>query len=254
MTRTRIAIPTPTSFDPAYNRANFPDYVAAIEEAGGVAVEVGLSLSDQEAAQLSRSCGGILLPGSPADVDPAKYGQERDAETAAADPDRERIDRLLIEDAYYAMKPLLGICFGLQMLNVDHGGTLVQHLLPMPVNHGAGKAVGIAHNVAVEGDSLLADWMQVDAGAGPAGVPVNSSHHQAVGVVGRFLKVTARCPQDGVVEAVEGTGQNYLVAVQWHPERSRNTPASRALFGRLVQEASYHQEEADRISAGLAPR
>jgi putative glutamine amidotransferase len=249
MARTRIAIPTPTSFDLAYNRANFPDYAAAVDEAGGVAVEVDLSLGDREVTQLARSCGGILLPGSPADVDPARYGQDRLPETAAADPDRERVDRLLIEDAYYAMKPLLGICFGLQMLNVDHGGTLVQHLLPMPVNHSAGKAVAIAHNVALDQESLLADWMRVERGAGPVPVSVNSSHHQAVGVVGRFLKVTARCPQDGVIEAVEGTGQNYLVGVQWHPERSRDMPAARALFRSFVHEASFHQAEADQLSA-----
>jgi putative glutamine amidotransferase len=254
MSITRIAIPSPTSFDIAYNRANFPDYAAAIEEAGGVAVEVSLSLGDHEVAQLARSCGGILLPGSPADVDPAHYGQDRSPETAAADPDRERVDRLLIEDAYYAMKPLLGICFGLQMLNVDHGGTLVQHLLPMPVNHSAGKSVAIAHNVAVEGESRLADWMQLEQGAGAVGVSVNSSHHQAVGVVGRFLKVTARCPTDGVVEALEGTGQNFLVGVQWHPERSRSTPAARSLFRNFVHEASFHQAEADQLYAGLAPR
>ncbi len=254
MPRTRIAIPTPTSFDLAYNRANFPDYAAAVDEAGGVAVEVDLSLGDREVAQLARSCGGILLPGSPADVDPARYGQVRSPETAPADPQRERVDRLLIEDAYYAMKPLLGICFGLQMLNVDHGGTLVQHLVPMPVNHSAGKAVAIAHNVAVEGESLLATWMRVESEDGPVAVSVNSSHHQAVGTVGRFLKVTARCPQDGVVEAIEGTGQNYVVGVQWHPERSRSMPAARALFRSFLHEASFHQDEADRIGAGLAPR
>jgi len=245
MAKTRIAIPSPTSFDLAYNRANFPDYVAAVEEAGGVAVEIGLSLSDAEVSKLSRTCAGVLLPGSPADVDPAHFGQEREPETARADADRERVDKLLIEDAYYAMKPLLGICFGLQMLNVEHGGTLVQHLMPMPVNHSAGKAVAIAHIVVVEPESRLAEWM----GANEERVSVNSSHHQAVGVVGRFLKVTARCPQDGVVEAVEGTGQNYLVGVQWHPERSRDMPAARTLFRNFVQEASYHQEEADRMAS-----
>jgi putative glutamine amidotransferase len=253
MTKTRIAIPTPTSFDLAYNRANFPDYAAAVDEAGGVAVEVDLSLGDAEVARLARSCAGILLPGSPADVDPARFGQERAPETAPADPDRERVDRLLIEDAYYAMKPLLGICFGMQMLNVDHGGTLVQHVLPVPVNHSAGKSVAIAHDVTLDSASLLADWMQVEPSPGLVAVSVNSSHHQAVGVVGRFLKVTARCPQDGVVEALEGTGQNYLVGVQWHPERSRSMPAARALFRSFVREASFHQDEADRISAGLAP-
>ena len=83
--------------------------------------------------------------------------------------------------SYYAMKPLLGICFGLQMLNVDHGGTLVQHLLPMPVNHSAGKAVAVAHSVTVEPETKLAEWMRLQD---EARVSVNSSHHQAVGIVG----------------------------------------------------------------------
>jgi putative glutamine amidotransferase len=251
MAKTRIAIPSPTSFDIAYNQANFPDYVVAIEAAGGEAVEIGLTLSADEVGRISRTCAGVLLPGSPADVDPGRYGQERAPETARTDADRERVDRLLIEDAYYAMKPLLGICFGLQMLNVDHCGTLVQHLLPMPVNHSAGKAVGVAHSVEVEPESRLAEWMRLND---EARVSVNSSHHQAVGIVGRFLKVTARCPQDGVVEAVEGTGQNYLVGVQWHPERSRGTPAADALFRNFVHEASFHQAEANRYAAAQPVR
>lgn len=249
--KTRIAIPSPTSFDLEYNRKNFPDYVRAIEAAGGVAVEIGLGLDADEVGRIARSCAGVLLPGSPADVEPAQYGQDRAPETARTDVDRERVDRLLIEDAYYAMKPLLGICFGLQMLNVDHGGTLVQHLLPMPVNHSAGKAVAVAHAVVVEPETKLAEWMRLQD---EDRVSVNSSHHQAVGIVGRFLKVTARCPQDGVVEAVEGTGQNYLVGVQWHPERSLGTPAADALFRNFVNEAGFHQPEADRQAAAQISR
>jgi putative glutamine amidotransferase len=242
----RIAIPTPTSFDLTYNRANLPAYVDAVKRAGGEPVEVPLTLDDAEVRRVVSTCDGILLPGSPADVEPALYGQERMEATAPADIAREQVDRALLEEAYASGQPVLAICFGAQMLNVWRGGTLVQDLAVMPVNHSAGKAVAVAHAAAVVPGSVLGetiDSSEVTGGDDALRLPMNSSHHQSVGIPGDGLRVTARCPQDGVVEAIEapfdGSQRHFVLGVQWHPERSiDSSPTSRALFARLIEEAS----------------
>ena len=96
----------------------------------------------------------VLLPGSKADIDPAKYEAATDPKTAPADPRRDAVDELLLQDAYNLRKPILGICYGLQILNVFRGGTLLQHI-ESTVNHEAGKEVPIAHTVEVDAGSRL---------------------------------------------------------------------------------------------------
>jgi putative glutamine amidotransferase len=197
-------------------------------------------------ASLIADCSGILLPGSGADVDPEKYGQERIPECAPADPARENVDVQLLEDAQTAGKPVLAICFGTQMLNVWRGGTLVQDLMCMPVNHKAGRSVAVAHVAAVAPDSLVGQLVGGDEAPERDGflrLPVNSSHHQAIGVPGEGLRVSARSSEDGVIEGVEGSpeefGDQFVVGVQWHPERTFDeSAASRALFGRFIAEAA----------------
>lgn len=239
----RIAIPHPTSFDLSYNRLNAPDYADAVRASGGEPVEFALDLADADLVRLAESCDAVLLPGSPADVDPVKFGQPVDEATAPADPRREAVDQFLLGDAFRLRKPVLGICFGTQMLNVFCGGTLVQDLTVMPVNHSAGRSVAIAHSINVAEGSLLGGL--VDRNEAPEldgflRLPVNSSHHQAVGIVGQGLRVSARCVQDAVVEAVELDAHDghCVLGVQWHPERSfLNSPTSTNLFARLIQEA-----------------
>jgi putative glutamine amidotransferase len=241
----KIAIPMPTTFDPAYNRLNYSAYADAVRNCGGEPIEVALSLDEAEVRRLADECEGILLPGSPADVDPTTFGQERDEATAPADAARERVDRTLLEEAYRARKPVFGICFGTQMLNVFRGGSLVQDLAAMPVNHPAGRGVAVAHTAAVAAGSLLSGIVDESECARVEGLlrlPMNSSHHQAVGIPGAGLQVSARCPQDGVVEAVEaardGVQSHFVLGVQWHPERTMDSSStSRALFNRFVDEA-----------------
>jgi putative glutamine amidotransferase len=244
----RIAIPVPTSSDLEYNGKSWPQYAAAIERSGGEPVQIPLTSSPTETANLINTCQAVLLPGSPADVNPQKYGQDPIPECSPADPARENVDELLIQDAHNLYKPILAICFGLQSLNVWRGGTLVQHLAPMPVNHPAGKNVAIAHTAAIIPASLLGDLLthkEAPEQDGFLRLPINSSHHQAIGIPGDGLRVTARCPQDAVIEAVEG-GQaaegataHFVVGVQWHPERSYDiSPASQALFHRFIAEAT----------------
>jgi putative glutamine amidotransferase len=232
----RIAIPVPHS-NAEYARRVLPDYTQAVEAAGGEPVVIPLDATPEETANILKRCQGVLLPGSKADVDPQKYGAAKHSKTEAPDPLRDAADELLIQDAYNMRKPILGICYGLQSLNVWRTGTLVQDIateLKSAVNHAAGRKVPRAHNVAIESGSRLAGIV----GAEKA-LPVNSSHHQAVEVAGDGLRVAARCPDDGVIEALESTlPDQWVVAVQWHPERSYDDdPASRALFRALIEAA-----------------
>lgn len=176
------------------------------------------------------------MPGSKADIDPQKYGAEKHAKTAPADPPRDAVDELLLQDAYSQRKPILGICYGLQAVNVWRSGTLLQHL-ESKVNHSAGRQVEFAHQARIEPGSWLAELL------GANSVPVNSSHHQAAEKVGDGLRVAARCPEDGVIEAIESTEpQHYVLAVQWHPERSFDRDSSsRRIFESLVQAAAQWQ-------------
>lgn len=231
--RPRIAIPVPHSGDPEYASRSLPQYEHAVEKAGGEPIRIPLDKTPSEVMKLIEQCDAVLLPGSRADVDPGKYDAPRDPHAAASDPGRDTVDELLLQDAYNMKKPVLGICYGLQMLNVYRSGTLVQHI-ESAINHEAGRKVAVAHTVEVEPASKLAGILGESHG-----VPVNSSHHQSADVIGDGLRAVARCPEDGIIEAVEGTSPDHFVlAVQWHPERSvDDDEPSRAIFRALVEAA-----------------
>jgi putative glutamine amidotransferase len=261
----RIAIPMPHSTDREYGDRAIPQYERAVAMAGGEPVRVGLDQSDAAVMELIERCDGVLLPGSNADVDPARFHQFRSQHTAKADPRRDEVDDLLLEDAYVRRKPVLGICYGLQSLNVFRKGSLIQHIpdfLPeatrAKVNHEAGKKVAVAHTVTIEPATTLATIICGDGRLGRPSegeaerqksdltregnglvVPVNSSHHQSADAVGEGLRIVARCAEDGIIEALEGTSPDHFVlAVQWHPERSvEDDAASRAIFAALIEQA-----------------
>jgi putative glutamine amidotransferase len=266
----RIAIPLPHGGDPEYAQRAIPQYERAVEVCGAEAVRIPLDRTPAEIMKLIERCDAVVLPGSKADVDPAKFDAERHPKTEAADAKRDTVDELLLQDAYNMRKPVLGICYGLQILNVYRSGTLVQHI-ESPINHEAGRSVAVAHDVEVEAGSKLAEVVQAienaheNAGRGTASscaeslsksrnrttgrrafpIPVNSSHHQSADVVGDGLKVVARCPTDGIIEALEGTSPDHFVlAVQWHPERSFDDDEhSRAIFRALVEAAKEKHKE-----------
>jgi putative glutamine amidotransferase len=238
----RIAIPVPHSGDPEYAARSLPQYERAVEIAGGEPVRIPLDQSPAQIMKLLERCDAVLLPGSKADVDPVKYKAQRSPQTAAADSGRDTVDWILLDDAYNTRKPILGICYGLQSLNVYRSGTLIQHI-ESPIKHTAGRTVAVAHTVEVEPESKLAEIVD------RAEVPVNSSHHQSADTVGRGLRVVARSPLDGIIEGLEGTSDDHFVlAVQWHPERSvEEDEASLAIFRALVDAARVRQRALESV-------
>jgi putative glutamine amidotransferase len=212
-------------------------YLRAVEVAGGEPVLVSLTSTKAEREGLVQTLDAIVLSGSPVDVDPARYGNARHTKTADADPLREETDYGLLDHAFAEGKPVLAICYGVQLLNVYLGGSLVQDIaseIPAALSHEwRDREKGSRepkHSVQLEDGSQLVRL------AGSWQAEVNSSHHQAIGDLGRALRVVARAP-DGIVEAVEGTGAHWLVGVQWHPERMTGNAFSNALFQEFVAAA-----------------
>ncbi len=240
----RIAIPMPHSGDREYAERALPQYEEAVRGAGGEPVRIELGLTPIEVMKQIGHCDAVLLPGSKADLDPQKYGANRHAKTAPADVKRDIVDELLLQDAYNLRKPVLGICYGLQSLNVYRSGSLVQHI-ESAVNHSAGRAVAKAHTVKIEPESRLAEIVGAEM------VAVNSSHHQSADAAGNGLRVVARCAEDGIIEALEGnTPGHFVLAVQWHPERSVNDGAEVAKSAKAIFRAFV--EAARTKHAGLA--
>jgi putative glutamine amidotransferase len=241
----RIAIPQPHSNDPEHVAKAFPQYCQAVENAGGEAVEIPLQLSNHDIVRLATTCDGVLLPGSRADINPERYGAVRHPSTAPDDPARTNVDELLLQDAHNMRKPVLGVCFGLQSLNVWRSGSLNQHL-EGPVRHaGNQQTPAPLHPVSIAPDSRLAQILGVAPSPQAAAVvSVNSSHHQAAGKLGDGLRAVAWSVEDGVIEAIENIApEHWVIAVQWHPERMTGDPMARALFGAFVDAVREHRAQ-----------
>ncbi len=214
-------------------------YLDAILWAGGLPLMIP-SVDDAEIIRAYTSrLDGVLLPEVPTDVDPKRYGAEPHLKLGKLYPERDATDFALLEYSERENKPLLGICFGAQSLNVYRGGSLVQDI-PSVVNQ------GIMHDTDDAADSpadpamhmvRVAEGSLISRLSGKAEVEVNSYHHQAVQNPGRNLKVVAHSP-DGVAEAVEDTRDRFIVGVQWHPERGfKDDPLSRELFKSFIEAA-----------------
>jgi putative glutamine amidotransferase len=205
-----------------------PTYFEALWAAG--ALPVMLPLIPELARELAGRLDGLLLPGCDSDVDPARYGQERHPAVEFVNPARDATDFALLEEADRSAQPVLGICFGMQSMNVYYGGSLIQHLADRVQTEIEHSEHVTRHPVCFEEGSLLAAL----AGRGPH--LVNSTHHQAVDRPAGPFRVTAHAP-DGVIEAMEwNPNGRFLMAVQWHPERIfRESEASLAVLRRFVE-------------------
>ena len=217
-------------------------YFRAVMELGGVPWMIPLVPEDLGTLRaIYDHLDGLLLPGG-VDMDPQTYGEEKTPLVGALDPARDATELQLTRWAMADGLPVLGLCRGAQVINVAAGGTLYQDLaeeLPGAIKHDyfpfRGQSFArdyLAHDVEVAGGTRLASLL----GAGP--VRVNSMHHQGVKELGQGLVSTAVSP-DGLVEALEGERDSYLVAVQWHPEAlTDNDERTRRLFADFIQAAS----------------
>jgi len=237
----RIGVPYRTKKEEVTGQtAKLDKYLAAVRQAGGEAVPVSLRLAPSDLRRIAEGLDGYVLPGSPADVDPARFGAARQPACADPDPDRERVDFSLLEHAFAENKPVLAICFGIQSLNVFLGGTLIQHIpaaVGSQIEHEWEREKAAPepfHAARIEPETQLEQLA-----AGTREVMVNSSHHQSIEQAGRGLRIAARAA-DGVIEAVEWTGDsNWVIGVQWHPERMAAADAfAQSLFRGLVSAAA----------------
>lgn len=205
------------------------DYVRALVDAGARRDEIiVLRPGDSVEGRLD----GVVIGGGE-DIDPARYGRQVLSDgNVRVDHGRDSIDFSVFEDAWSAGVPVLGICRGLQVINVARGGTLVQDLpleRPSEISHRRPKEQNRRdHPVRVEPDTRLGRI------AGAREIDVNSRHHQAIEHPADGLVVSATAP-DGVIEAVESGEGRWLVAVQWHPENLRDDAVSRQLFREFVE-------------------
>jgi len=183
-------------------------YVRAVEAAG---LEPVIVAPPEQRSLAEIGVAGLLISGG-TDIDPAVYGQERSAETDAPDRPRDRMEHRLLREALRIDMPVLGICRGMQLLNVYHGGTLTQHHAHQPRHRvRKGDRSLPAHDALVQPGTRLAEIL----GAGRCGV--NSRHHQAADRVPYLLQVSSRST-DGIIERIERKDKSFVVGVQWHPE------------------------------------
>jgi putative glutamine amidotransferase len=237
--RPRIGIPWRTSQEEvAGNVPKIQNYMDAVVRAGGQPVLLSLGHSQTLLGKLGE-LDGFVLPGSPADVNPAEYGASNQGKSEVPDPPREETDRAILGHAFGEQKPVLAICYGCQLLNVFLGGTLIQDLR-------SETGTTIAHRKKDREPEPLDDphhtvrfttESRIAKLAGSTEVSVNSSHHQSVAKPGRQLRITGLA-SDGIVECLEWTGDaNWVIGVQWHPERMRGDALADRLFRELVAAA-----------------
>jgi putative glutamine amidotransferase len=217
-------------------------YMDAVTEAGGIAVLLPPQTVTAEIARTVVSrLDGLIVSGG-ADVDPSRYGQDAHPRTGTPRTDRDDWEDMLLTAAIDAELPFLGICRGIQMLNVALGGTLIQHLPDVNSieTYQPAPAVFGQAEVTIEPASKLGSLLNL--GAEPLRIHVY--HHQAIDMVANGLVVTART-DDGVIEAVEHEKVPFGMAVQWHPEENET---DHRLFAGLIEAAREHRDNSRRIA------
>ena len=235
----KIGIPWRTSEEEiAGNLPKMRSYIEAVERAGARAVLLSLAHLATLEAEI-QDLDGFVLPGSPSDVNPSEYGAANRGLSEPADLAREGTDRAILSHAFNVQKPVLAICYGCQLLNVYLGGTLIQDI------HSE-KGTPLAHRRKDVSPELTEDPLhevrftpesQLAKMAEGTDAVVNSSHHQSIDKPGRQLRITGQAP-DGIVESVEWTGDaNWVIGVQWHPERMQGDALAHRLFSDLISAA-----------------
>lgn len=210
------------------------NYVKLVRESGGQPVILPLVETLEEARETVGRLDGLLLSGG-GDLDPGRYGQGVRRTDQLGAPARNASDLFLARAAQERGTPTLGVCLGVQVMNVEFGGTLLQHLpedVPGSLKHEEEdqERETPEHSVTVEPGTLLAKIL------GSATAVVNSFHHQSVAKIAPGFRVAAKS-EDGVIEAIERPDLPFYVGVQWHPERMLDSPVTRKLTGAFVDAA-----------------
>src|SRR5207247_1358750 len=216
-------------------------YLDVILWAGGLPLMIPTTGDREIIREYVTRVHGVLLPGSPTDIDPKHYGAAPHASLGELYPERDTTDFEILRHVEGEGLPVLGICFGIQSLNVYRGGSLVQDIPAMiskPLTHDEDDPRPAArHMVRVAEDSLIGQL------AGRVEMEVNSYHHQAVASPGLNLRPVAFA-NDGVIEAVEDTTGRFVLGVQWHPERGwKDDPFSKALFAKFIEQATLRYNQ-----------
>jgi len=217
------------------------DYSEAVEAAGGLPIHISLIPKAEYIESVVAQLDGILLPGSDSDVDPLRYGQQPHPQLGTVQTIKDETDLLVIAAAERRQIPIFAICFGMQVLNVSRGGTLIQDInsqVPNAIKHEQGAPRDRpSHHIRLSENTRLSNI------GGAVDALVNSHHHQAIESVGGNLVATA-WSTDGVVEALEDPRPDqFIVGVQWHPEIGwQNDLFSQRLFRAFVNEATNARE------------
>lgn len=203
------------------------DYSEALAHFGAVPILIPLIPDKSYIENLVRDLDGILLPGSDTDVDSHLFGEDPHPKIKKIIPEKDQTDLLILECAEKLNLPILAICFGMQILNVFRGGSLIQDIeaqVPIAIKHEQGIPLGrTSHKIKVVSNSRIAKMLEKNAKAD--NLKVNSHHHQSVKEIGRHLFKTAWA-NDGIIECIEDTRkEKYVIGVQWHPELSYKTDA-----------------------------
>lgn len=221
------------------------DYSEAVEELGGIPVHLCLIPKREYIAEFLKDLDGILLPGSNTDIDPNYYGEEPNPKLGTVIPEKDETDLMVLELVESMNLPLLAICYGMQALNVSRGGSLIQDIVSQVdrcIKHEQGiPQARNSHTLRVGDAGILAGLDAVITDTSP--IRVNTSHHQAVGSLGRDLVATAWAA-DGVVECIEDTREGtFALGVQWHPElTSKFDCLSKEIFHIFVDECRKRME------------
>src|SRR5438067_12356925 len=224
----------------------YTTYIESLKRAG--AVPVLIPPQPENAADLAETLDGILLAGGD-DCDPAEYGEEKHPTCETMDPRRQKNDLGLAKLGRERGIPTLGICLGIQMMNVAAGGTLIQDIgstVGTDIDHASEPSDRHRHDVHIDLSTKLRSIL------GDQELNVNSSHHQAIGRVAEGLRVTAKAP-DGIVEGLEDPSHPFYVGVQWHPEDMPGEMSASAIFGAFVDAARKYAREKENAAADLSP-